>query len=67
MLSSAVTDPTSPFGECDFFSSFSLLSKPSTLFSKASNTSVLGPRFFGTASAKLLVVLLKVCGPDSPP
>jgi hypothetical protein len=30
---------------------FSLASSPSTLFRSASRTSVLGPRFFGTASA----------------
>lgn len=34
-----------------FFWSLSWASKPSTRFSKASRTSVLGPRFFGTASA----------------
>lgn len=33
------------------FFSLSLASRPSTRFSRASRTSVLGPRFFGTASA----------------
>lgn len=37
-------------GEFDFFSSFNLFSRPSTLFRRASRTSVFGPRFFGTAS-----------------
>jgi hypothetical protein len=31
-------------------SGFNLFSNPSTLFSRASRTSVLGPLFFGTAS-----------------
>ena len=48
-LSAAV--PFSSFGDCDFFSSFNLRSRPSTLFNNASKTSVLGPRFFGTASS----------------
>lgn len=34
------------------FFSFSLASNPSTLFKRASKTSVFGPRFFGTASIK---------------
>jgi len=37
----------------DFFFSLSWASKPSTRLSKASSTSVLGPRFLGTASAKV--------------
>lgn len=39
-------------GEMGFFSSWSLFSNPSTLLSRASRTSVLGPRFLGTASVK---------------
>ena len=35
---------------CSFFS-FNLASNPSTLFKRASSTSVFGPLFFGTASA----------------
>lgn len=37
-------------GDIGFFSSCSRFSKPSTLFRRASSTSVLGPRFLGTAS-----------------
>ncbi len=33
-----------------FFDSFNRCSRPSTRFSRASKTSVFGPRFFGTAS-----------------
>lgn len=50
VLALSVVDSSSLLGECDFFSSFSLFSRPSTLFNKASKTSVFGPRFFGTAS-----------------
>jgi hypothetical protein len=49
-LALSVVEPPSLLGEFDFFSSFSLFSKPSTLFKRASKTSVFGPRFFGTAS-----------------
>lgn len=38
-------------GEMGFFSSCSLFSSPSTRLSKASSTSVFGPRFFGIASS----------------
>lgn len=41
-------------GEMGFFSSWSLFSRPSTRFSRASSTSVLGPRFFGMASAETI-------------
>jgi hypothetical protein len=58
-LALSVADPASLLGEFDFFSSFSLFSNPSTLFSKASNTSVFGPRFFGTASDILSVAASK--------
>jgi hypothetical protein len=37
-------------GEIGFFSSWSLFSNPSTRLRRASSTSVLGPRFLGTAS-----------------
>lgn len=49
--SSAVVGDGSSVGEVSFFLSFSCASSPSTLLSKASSTSVFGPRFFGTASA----------------
>jgi len=48
-LSLSPAEP-SLLSELDFFSSFNRLSNPSTRFNKASNTSVFGPRFFGTAS-----------------
>ena len=38
--------------DSDFFSVCSRFSNPSTRFSNASSTSVLGPRFLGTASAR---------------
>lgn len=56
-LSLSAPDPLSAFGELDFFSSFNLFSNPSTRFNKASNTSVFGPRFFGTASISLLTIV----------
>lgn len=37
---------------CSAFFSLSLASSPSTRFSRASSTSVFGPRFLGTASVK---------------
>ena len=46
----AGTGAESKVGDTDFFSSASLFSNPSTLFNKASSTSVLGPLFLGTAS-----------------
>jgi hypothetical protein len=49
-LALSAVEAASLLGEFDFFSSFSLFSKPSTLLSRASKTSVLGPRFLGTAS-----------------
>lgn len=52
----AAAEPVVAFSELDVaewsFFSFNLASSPSTLFNKASNTSVLGPRFFGTASGQ---------------
>ena len=47
--STAVGDGSS-VGDVSFFLSLSCASSPSTLLSKASSTSVFGPRFFGTAS-----------------
>lgn len=44
------SDGESVSGEASVFLSLSWASKPSTLFNRASKTSVLGPRFFGTAS-----------------
>lgn len=48
--SSAVVGDDSSVGEASFFWSLSRASSPSTRLSKASSTSVFGPRFFGTAS-----------------
>lgn len=51
--SSCVVDPGEDDGcSLSAFFSFSLASNPSTLFKRASKTSVFGPRFFGTASIK---------------
>jgi hypothetical protein len=66
-LSLSATDPPSlAFGECDFFSSFNRFSNPSTLFNNASNTSVFGPRFFGTASILSSMFALRCCSEDPP-
>ena len=40
----------SAVGDVGFLSSTNLFSSPSTLFNKASSTSVFGPLFLGTAS-----------------
>lgn len=57
-------------GDSAFFS-LSLASSPSTRFRRASSTSVLGPRFFGTASgskgrACQLLILLRYCAFEDP-
>lgn len=60
MVAGAATDVTAgvvvAFSDVEVagwsFFSFSLASSPSTLFNRASKTSVLGPRFFGTASGQ---------------
>ena len=55
--SSLAADPeAAPSSESGFFS-FNWASKPSTRFSRASSTSVLGPLFFGTASSHRVLLV----------
>lgn len=50
----SVSPPSDALPPASVFVSFSFASRPSTRLSKASNTSVLGPLFLGTASEALV-------------